>query len=66
MGPPNYTLLEMLAEERQRELRDEFERLHLIAVAPKPQRTSLRGAMADRVHALSIKAYTPDEWVRVQ
>ena len=25
---------------------------------------SLKGAMADRVHALSIKAYTPDEWAR--
>jgi len=27
---------------------------------------SLNGAMADRIHALSIKAYTPDEWKRVQ
>ena len=27
---------------------------------------SLKGAMADRIHALSIKAYTPDEWVRAQ
>ena len=25
---------------------------------------SLKGAMADRIHALSIKAYTPDEWAR--
>lgn len=25
---------------------------------------SLRGAMAARVHALSIKAFTPDEWAR--
>ena len=25
---------------------------------------SLKGAMTDRVHALSIKAYTPDEWAR--
>lgn len=25
---------------------------------------SLAGAMADRIHALSIKAYTPDEWQR--
>ena len=25
---------------------------------------SLQGAMADRIHALSIKAYTPDEWER--
>ncbi|MCK6554144.1 BolA/IbaG family iron-sulfur metabolism protein [Candidatus Binatia bacterium] len=25
---------------------------------------SLKGAMADRVHALSIKAYTPEEWTR--
>lgn len=25
---------------------------------------SLKGAMADRVHALSIKTYTPDEWAR--
>jgi len=27
---------------------------------------SLKGAMADRIHALSIKTYTPDEWARVQ
>ena len=27
---------------------------------------SLRGAMADRIHALSIKTYTPDEWARVR
>jgi len=27
---------------------------------------SLRGAMADRIHALSIKAYTPDEWERTR
>jgi acid stress-induced BolA-like protein IbaG/YrbA len=27
---------------------------------------SLKGAMADRIHALSIKAYTPDEWARAQ
>ena len=27
---------------------------------------SLAGAMADRIHALSIKAYTPDEWTRVR
>ena len=27
---------------------------------------SLQGAMADRIHALSIKAYTPEEWVEVQ
>ena len=26
---------------------------------------SLQGAMADRIHALSIKAYTPDEWTRM-
>ena len=25
---------------------------------------SLKGAMADRIHALSIKAYTPEEWSR--
>jgi len=25
---------------------------------------SLKGAMADRIHALSIKAYTPEEWAR--
>lgn len=25
---------------------------------------TLKGAMADRVHALSIKAHTPDEWAR--
>jgi len=23
---------------------------------------SLGGAMADRIHALSLKAYTPEEW----
>jgi acid stress-induced BolA-like protein IbaG/YrbA len=27
---------------------------------------SLKGAMADRIHALSIKACTPDEWARLQ
>lgn len=27
---------------------------------------SLQGAMADRIHALSIKAYTPDEWARAR
>ena len=27
---------------------------------------SLSGAMADRIHALSIKAYTPDEWERTR
>jgi len=27
---------------------------------------SLGGAMADRIHALSIKAYTPDEWERTR
>jgi acid stress-induced BolA-like protein IbaG/YrbA len=27
---------------------------------------SLKGAMADRIHALSIKAYTPDEWAQAQ
>jgi len=27
---------------------------------------SLKGAMADRIHALAIKAYTPDEWARKQ
>ena len=27
---------------------------------------SLKGAMADRIHALSIKAYSPDEWSRAQ
>jgi len=27
---------------------------------------SLSGAMADRIHALSIKAYTPEEWAQVQ
>ena len=26
---------------------------------------SLKGAMADRVHALAIKTYTPDEWQRL-
>ena len=26
--------------------------------------SSLKGAMADRIHALSIKAYTPDEWAQ--
>lgn len=25
---------------------------------------SLRGAMADRIHALSMKTYTPEEWER--
>jgi len=25
---------------------------------------SLQGAMTERVHALSIKAYTPEEWAR--
>ena len=27
---------------------------------------SLKGAMAERIHALSIKAYTPDEWARAR
>jgi acid stress-induced BolA-like protein IbaG/YrbA len=27
---------------------------------------SLKGAMGDRIHALSIKTYTPDEWVRLR
>jgi acid stress-induced BolA-like protein IbaG/YrbA len=27
---------------------------------------SLQGAMAERIHALSIKAYTPDEWGRAR
>ena len=27
---------------------------------------SLQGAMAEQIHALSIKAYTPDEWERAQ
>lgn len=27
---------------------------------------SLQGAMADRIHALSIKAYTPEEWARMR
>jgi acid stress-induced BolA-like protein IbaG/YrbA len=27
---------------------------------------TLKGAMADRIHALSIKAYTPDEWERMR
>jgi len=27
---------------------------------------SLQGAMADRIHALSIKAYTPEEWARAR
>ena len=27
---------------------------------------SLQGAMADRIHALSIKTYTPAEWERRQ
>jgi len=27
---------------------------------------SLRGAMAERIHALSIKAYTPEEWKQAQ
>ena len=27
---------------------------------------SLGGAMADRIHALSIKAYTPEEWARAR
>jgi len=26
---------------------------------------SLQGAMADRIHALAIKTYTPQEWQRV-
>ncbi len=26
---------------------------------------SLKGAMADRVHALAIKTYTPEEWERL-
>ncbi len=25
---------------------------------------SLKGAMADRIHALSMKTYTPDEWAK--
>jgi len=27
---------------------------------------SLKGAMAERIHALSIKAYTPEEWARAR
>jgi acid stress-induced BolA-like protein IbaG/YrbA len=27
---------------------------------------SLEGAMADRIHALSIKTYTPEEWAKAQ
>jgi len=27
---------------------------------------SLKGAMADRIHALSIKAYAPDEWAHAE
>jgi acid stress-induced BolA-like protein IbaG/YrbA len=27
---------------------------------------SLKGAMADRIHALSIKTYTPEEWAKAQ
>ena len=27
---------------------------------------SLKGAMANQIHALSIKAYTPEEWARTQ
>jgi len=27
---------------------------------------SLKGAMADRIHALSIQTYTPDEWARTE
>jgi acid stress-induced BolA-like protein IbaG/YrbA len=27
---------------------------------------SLRGAMADQIHALSIKTYTPDEWAKIR
>jgi acid stress-induced BolA-like protein IbaG/YrbA len=26
---------------------------------------SLKGAMAEQIHALSIKTYTPDEWARI-
>lgn len=28
--------------------------------------SSLKGAMADRIHALSLKTYTPDEWRTAQ
>ena len=27
---------------------------------------SLKGAMADRIHALSIKTYTPEEWAQTR
>jgi len=27
---------------------------------------SLQGAMADRIHALSLKTYTPDEWTELR
>jgi acid stress-induced BolA-like protein IbaG/YrbA len=27
---------------------------------------SLGGAMTDRIHALSLKAYTPEEWAQTQ
>jgi acid stress-induced BolA-like protein IbaG/YrbA len=27
---------------------------------------SLQGAMADRIHALSLKTYTPEEWAEAQ
>jgi acid stress-induced BolA-like protein IbaG/YrbA len=27
---------------------------------------SLQGAMADRIHALSLKTYTPEEWAQAQ
>jgi acid stress-induced BolA-like protein IbaG/YrbA len=26
---------------------------------------ALKGAMADRIHALSMKTYTPEEWARL-
>ena len=46
MGPLNDTLLELLAEQRLRDLQDEFDRLHLAALAPTPPGAGVRGALA--------------------
>ena len=46
MGPINSTLLELLTEQKLRDLRAEFDQLHLAAAAPAPSGSNLRGALA--------------------
>ena len=46
MGAFNATMLELLTEQKLRELHAEFERLHQAADAPMLQGAGLRGAVA--------------------